>query len=135
MTLSHVKMQVSHIKLSINCSIWSYDTCAPCRSSGLNKILFSLRRFYHHWLSKKQLARESYCHWNRHCIVKFNIPAESPDPQISFSEHMNTRLLQPKLTMHIAKRCRETKTLVQRAQAEFLLMNLMTHVQESVSSS
>lgn len=36
--------------------------------------------------------------------------------------------------MHIAKRCRETKTLVKRAQAEFLLMNLMTHVKENVSS-
>jgi len=38
---------------------------------------------------------------------------------------MRLKDLQLKLTKHIAKRCRETKTLVQRAQAEFLLMNLM----------
>lgn len=49
-------------------------------------------------------------------------------------EHMILQVFQSKLTKHISKRRMETKTLGQRAQAEFLLMNLMTHIKENVSS-
>jgi len=72
----YVEVQVANIQPSSPSWVGACKSTWCHSSSWLNKILFSFRRFHHHWLTKEELSRECYRHRHWHRIIELDIPTK-----------------------------------------------------------